>query len=61
MTTQPTSLRVTNAPGAGAEPPTPTRRCAKCGTAEPGPGGILCPPCRTRIEAAGLLASEGTP
>lgn len=27
------------------------RLCASCGEEEPGPGGILCPGCRVRIEA----------
>ncbi len=26
-------------------------RCAKCGEHPPGPGGILCPQCKTAIEA----------
>ncbi|SFO59997.1 hypothetical protein SAMN05421854_102474 [Amycolatopsis rubida] len=30
---------------------TPTPTCSKCGTATAGPGGILCPDCRTAIEA----------
>lgn len=27
------------------------RLCAKCRENEPGPGGILCPGCKTAIEA----------
>jgi hypothetical protein len=26
-------------------------QCAKCGERPPGSGGILCPPCKTAIEA----------
>ena len=34
--------------------------CSKCGTAEPGPGGILCPSCKTAIESAPLYPEPGT-
>lgn len=31
-------------------PPEP-KTCAKCQQAEAGPGGILCPPCKTALDA----------
>lgn len=34
--------------------------CSRCGTAEPGPGGILCAPCKTAIETAPLYGKQGT-
>lgn len=39
--------------------PSPAKPCAKCGTAEPGPGGILCPPCKEAIESAPLYPEPG--
>lgn len=32
--------------------PAPGALCVLCGTSPVGPGGILCPGCRTAIEAA---------
>jgi hypothetical protein len=39
-----------NQPIAPAWKPREGARCAKCGSAPPGPGGILCPDCRADIE-----------
>lgn len=34
-------------------------RCGKCGVAPPGPGGILCPPCRHAIETRPIPGFPG--
>ena len=46
----------------GAVCTTWSETCAKCGQEPPGPGGILCPGCKQRIEAqqAALRAGDGT-
>jgi len=36
---------------------TEPKTCAKCQEAPAGPGGILCPPCKTAIENAPLYPS----
>lgn len=33
--------------------------CSRCGEAPPGPGGILCAPCKTAIETAPLYPEPG--
>ena len=34
--------------------------CSRCRTEPPGPGGILCPACKTAIESAPLYPEQKT-
>lgn len=50
---EPRSGPATSAPVTASVNMTWAQTCAKCGSAPPGPGGILCPHCKAAIEAAG--------
>jgi hypothetical protein len=41
--------------------PAPEAVCARCHVNPPGPGGIICPACRTAIEARNRAATEPEP
>jgi SNF2-related domain/Bifunctional DNA primase/polymerase, N-terminal len=65
---QPSSGNSQNDTASATSPPSQqaanTRRsstCARCHTGVPGPGGILCPPCRQAIEAQNRAPHARTP